>query len=126
MRWIAPSASPPYELPDGGRISTLQEAIAYLARTVQKAEYEMREVQAAAHCVAEAAENNGPMLFARIGMMQAIHRHLQRVFDPSHKDPHWGKRKLKRERGGQPPRGVKTLQAAICLIFEYRASVAPR
>jgi len=33
-----------------------------------------RLVQAAAHCVTEAAENGGPMVFALIGMMQAINR----------------------------------------------------
>jgi hypothetical protein len=35
----------------------------------------MKQVQAAAHGVAEAAENNGPMIFARIGTMQTINRH---------------------------------------------------
>jgi hypothetical protein len=48
----------------------------------------MREVQTAAHCVTAAAESNGPIPFARIGMMQAIYRHQQRVFDPSRKDTH--------------------------------------
>ncbi len=85
------------ELPDGGRISTLQDAIAYLAGSIPNSEHTMQKVQAAAHCITEAAENDGPMEFARIGMMQAIHRHRPRVFDPSRKDTHWGKRKLKRE-----------------------------
>jgi hypothetical protein len=35
----------------------------------------MKQVQAAGHCVTEAAENGGPMIFARIGTMQAINRH---------------------------------------------------
>src|ERR1700753_609330 len=87
----------PIELPDGGKISTLQQAIAYLA-ALPEAEHAMKQVQAAAHCVTHAAENYGPMLFARIGMMQAIHRHRPRAFDPSRKDTHWGKRKLKRDR----------------------------
>jgi len=30
-------------------------------------------------------------------MLQAIHRHRQRVFNPDRKDPHWGRRKLKRD-----------------------------
>jgi hypothetical protein len=38
----------------------------------------MKEVQAAAHCVTEAADNNGPMMFARMGMMPAINRHKHR------------------------------------------------
>jgi hypothetical protein len=29
-------------------------------------------------------------LFARIGIMKAINRHVERVFDPSRKDKHWG------------------------------------
>jgi hypothetical protein len=35
----------------------------------------MKRVQAAVHCVNEAAENNGPIVLARIGMMKAINRH---------------------------------------------------
>jgi hypothetical protein len=33
----------------------------------------------AAHCVTEAAENGGPLVFARIGVMQAINRHRRRL-----------------------------------------------
>jgi hypothetical protein len=36
------------------------------------------------------------MIFARIGMMQAINRHRPKEFDPPRKTTHWGKRKLKR------------------------------
>jgi hypothetical protein len=39
----------------------------------------MKEVQAAAHCLTEAAENGVPMIFARMGMMQAINRHHQHL-----------------------------------------------
>ena len=38
----------------------------------------------------------GPTMFARIGMMKALNRHVQRVFDPSRKEKHWGQRKLAR------------------------------
>jgi hypothetical protein len=37
-------------------------------------------------------------MFARIGMMRAINRHVERVIDPSRKDHHWGKRKLAGDR----------------------------
>jgi len=40
-------------------------------------------------------EHNGPTMFARIGIMRALNRDVVRVFDPSRKDTHWGKRKLK-------------------------------
>src|ERR1700744_1422827 len=79
----------PIPLPDGGTITTLQQAIAWLARSIPEAGHSVREVQAAAYCVTEAAESNGPMIFARIGMMQAIRRHRPRIFNPSRKDPHW-------------------------------------
>jgi hypothetical protein len=44
------------------------------------------------------AEHDGPTMFARIGVMQAINRHVERVFNPSRKDKHWGCRKLARDR----------------------------
>jgi hypothetical protein len=39
----------------------------------------------------------GPTMFARIGVMRALNRHVVREFDTSRKDTHWGKRKLKRD-----------------------------
>ena len=39
----------------------------------------------------------GPTMFARIGLMRALNRHVERVFNPDRKDHHWGKRKLKRD-----------------------------
>jgi hypothetical protein len=44
------------------------------------------------------AEHDGPTMFARIGVMQAINRHVERELDPSRKDKHWGRRKLARDR----------------------------
>jgi hypothetical protein len=35
----------------------------------------------------------GPTMFARIDVMRALNRHVERVFDPSRKDHHWGRRK---------------------------------
>jgi hypothetical protein len=43
------------------------------------------------------AEHDGPTMLARTGMMRALNRHVERVFDPSRKDKHWGRRKLKRD-----------------------------
>jgi hypothetical protein len=40
----------------------------------------------------------GPTMLARIRIMQALNRHVERVFDPSRKEPHWGRRKLARDR----------------------------
>jgi hypothetical protein len=39
--------------------------------------------------VPEAAENNGPMIFAPMGVLPAVHRHHVRDFDTSRKPHHW-------------------------------------
>lgn len=96
MSWSARFA-PPIKLPNGRKLVTLKDAIAWLAKEVPQSEHLMKEVQAAAHCVTDAAENGGPMMFARMGMMQAINRHKLEEFDPKRKSTHWGKRKLKRD-----------------------------
>ena len=44
------------------------------------------------------AELGGRTMFVRIGVMRALNRHVERVFDPSRKDDHWGRRKLARDR----------------------------
>jgi hypothetical protein len=38
------------------------------------------------------------MLFAKMGMDRALNRKVERVFNPDRKDPHWGRRKLARDR----------------------------
>lgn len=55
------------------------------------------EILTAAELLNNAAEHGGPIEFARIATLQAINRHVGRVFDPSRKDQHWGRRKLKRD-----------------------------
>jgi hypothetical protein len=39
----------------------------------------------------------GPTMMARIGVMKALNRDVERVFNPSRKDTHGGRRKLKRD-----------------------------
>jgi hypothetical protein len=48
-----------------------------------KAEQNLAEWQAATH--------------ARIGMLRALNRNVERTFNPDRKESHWGKRKLKSE-----------------------------
>jgi hypothetical protein len=54
------------------------------------AEHAADEWQAAMEALLLVAEQDGPPLFARIGIMRAINRHVERVFDPSRKDKHCG------------------------------------
>jgi hypothetical protein len=37
-------------------------------------------------------------VFTLIGMLRALNRHVERVFNPDRKDPHWARRKLTRDR----------------------------
>jgi hypothetical protein len=48
-------------------------------------------------CLMLVAENSGPTMMARIAVMRALNRRVERVFNPDRKDHHWGKRKLKRD-----------------------------
>ncbi len=85
----------PIPLPKGRSIDTLEQAARYIQK-LPKAEQESAEWQAATEALIMAAENRGPLMHARIGMLRAINRHVERVFS-DRKDPHWGKRKLKRD-----------------------------
>jgi hypothetical protein len=96
MSWLR-RFDEPIELPDGRKLLTLNEAIAFLAKEIPKSEHTLPKVQAAARMLMEAAENNGPIIFARMGVLQAVHRHQVREFNTSRKPHHWGKRKLKRD-----------------------------
>jgi hypothetical protein len=87
----------PIVLDDGTTLTTLQEAVTYLAKTVPKSERDHETVLIAADHLTRSAEQNYPMFFARAATLQAIHRNKERVFNPDRKDHHWGKRKLKRD-----------------------------
>jgi hypothetical protein len=60
--------------------------------------YTTPEWQAAMEALILVATHDGPTMFARIGVMRALTRHVERVFSPDRKDHHWGKRKLARDR----------------------------
>jgi len=62
-----------------------------------KAEQNHERWQTAVRELLIAAERNGIMMLAQIGMLRALNRHVERVFNPDRNDPHWGKRKLKRD-----------------------------
>jgi hypothetical protein len=71
----------PIPLPDGTRLNTLREAIAYLATAVPKSERNMPAVTTAAEMLTYAAERSPARLyFARIAVLQALHRHVVREF----------------------------------------------
>jgi hypothetical protein len=75
---------------------TLRDAALYITK-LPKAEHDAEEWQAAMLALLLVAEHDGPTMFARIGVMRALNRHVERVFDTSRKDHHWGRRKLARD-----------------------------
>jgi hypothetical protein len=62
-----------------------------------KAEQQIEEWQDAVEALLLVVKSNGPTMFARIGILRALNRHVERVFHPSGKDNHWGRRKLARD-----------------------------
>ena len=71
---------------------TLRDAAQYITK-LPKAEHDADEWQAAMEALLLVAEHDGPPMFARIGIMRALNRHVERLFDTSRKeDKHWGKR----------------------------------
>jgi hypothetical protein len=88
----------PIEAPDGTRLTTLREAIAYLAKTFPKADRDLPAVTTAAEMLTYAAERGMAWMFmARIGVMRTLHRNEVRQLNPDAKEHQWGKRKLKRD-----------------------------
>jgi hypothetical protein len=87
----------PIPLPRGRQLVTLKDAADYIL-TLPKSEQHIEEWQAATEALIMAAEGRGPLMHARIGMLRALSRHVERVFNPDRKDHHWGRRKLVRDR----------------------------
>jgi hypothetical protein len=64
--------------------------------SLPKKESDLPEWQTAIEVLMLVARS-GPTMMARIAVMKALNRHVERVFNPDRKDHHWGKRKLKRD-----------------------------
>jgi hypothetical protein len=87
----------PIPLPRGRQLVTLEDAGTYITK-LPKAKHEAAEWLAAMEALILVATSGGPTMFARIGVMRALNRHVERVFNPERKEHHWGRRKLKRDR----------------------------
>jgi len=81
-------------LPVGRKLLTLKDAADYVTKLPKK-ESDSPEWQAAIE-VLLLVSRGGPTTMARIGVMRALNRDVERVFNPARKDTNWGKRKLKR------------------------------
>jgi hypothetical protein len=91
--WARPFDDP--ILLDGRELLTLRDAADFIMK-LPKAEQDLEEWQTATEALLMAAEDRGPLMHARIGMLRALNRNVERTLT-DHKDSHWGKRKLKRD-----------------------------
>jgi hypothetical protein len=86
MSWDDKFAAP-IAVPGRKSLATLRDAATYVT-ALPPDEQKQPRWQNAVHVLIQAADNGGPIEFARIGMMQALHpRKL--VLDTSRKDPVW-------------------------------------
>jgi hypothetical protein len=86
----------PITLPNGKTLVTPKNAADYIMK-LPKAEQKHEKWQVAIEVLIMAAEGRGPLMHARIGVLRALNRNIERVFT-DRKDPHWGRRKLARDR----------------------------
>jgi hypothetical protein len=86
----------PIPLPRVRQLVTLQDAADYILK-LPKAEQNHEAWQTATAFLIGAAEGRDFLMHARIGMLRALNWHTERVFNPDCKDPHWSRRKLKRD-----------------------------
>ena len=82
---MVPFFDEPIPLPRGRQLITLEDAGRYITK-LPKAEHTTPEWQAAMHALILVAESGGPTMLARIGVMRALNRHVERVFNPDRKD----------------------------------------
>jgi hypothetical protein len=82
----------PIVLPGRKPLVTLREAALYITK-LPNAEHDTEEFRPVMQALLLVAEHAGPTMFTQIGVMRALNRHVERVFDPSRKDKHWGRRK---------------------------------
>jgi hypothetical protein len=69
----------PIPLPRGRQLVTLEDAGNFITRP-PKAEHEAAEWQAAMEALILVATLGGPTMFARIGVLQALNRNVERTF----------------------------------------------
>jgi hypothetical protein len=66
----------PIDLPRGRQLVTLKDAGNYITK-LPKAEHTAPEWQDATEALILVATRGGPMMFARIGVMRALNRHVR-------------------------------------------------
>jgi hypothetical protein len=87
----------PIALANGRKLLTLQDAATQITNLPKK-EPDLPEWQAAIAALMLVADRGGPTMFARIGVMRALNRYVERVFRSVTEGKALGQRKLARDR----------------------------
>lgn len=88
----------PIALPDGRKLVTLLDTGEYIPRPAAGRTEGPRMAGGDRSVVLMAAEGRGPLLHARVGILRALNRHVERVFNLDRKETRWGRRKVARDR----------------------------
>src|SRR6266481_2710063 len=81
----------PIPLSGGRQLVTLEDAAAYIMK-LPKADQQLDEWQTVVEALLLVVELNGPAMMARIGVLRALNRNVERVFT-DRKEMHWGRRR---------------------------------
>jgi len=81
-------------LTDGRKLLTLKDAADYITKLQERIRIAgmAKAIEAMILC-----SRGGDAMLARIGVMKALNRHVERVFNPDAKEHYWSKRKLNRD-----------------------------
>jgi hypothetical protein len=95
MSWDRPFAQP-VPLPKGPPAQTLRDAADYI-RNLPQSERDRQEWRLAIQMLIDAAEDRGPMLFARMGIVRALEASFETTLSPEQPVPRRGKLKTDRD-----------------------------
>jgi hypothetical protein len=84
MSWDRPFAQP-VPLPAGAPARTLRNAADYI-RNLPQSERDRQEWRLAVQMLIDAAEDRGPMLFARMGIIRALEAGVESTSNPENQD----------------------------------------
>ena len=84
MSWDRPFAQP-VPLPAGAPARTLRNAADYI-RNLPQSERDRQEWRLAVQMLIDAAEDRGPMLFARMGIIRALEAGVESTSTPENQD----------------------------------------
>lgn len=78
----------PIPVPRGSPLATLRDAGDYITK-LPKSQHDAKPWQTAMQCLLQAAVDGGPLLHARVGIMQALYPKGEPAYRPHGAEPKW-------------------------------------